>query len=88
LEQPAGLGCLSLDLKLGVHEIITKRGQPRTEIKENDLMHIVQIVSPAAVSLPGAQDRLKKVERLYINLSTLLNIQVLRQLLYHMKKIQ
>jgi len=61
LEQPVGLGCLSLDLKLGAHEISTKPVQLRTEIKEDDLMHIVQIVSPAEVSLPGVQDRLKGV---------------------------
>jgi uncharacterized protein (TIGR04255 family) len=61
LEQPVGLGCLNLDLKLGAHEISTKPFQLRTEIKENDLTHIVQIVSPAQVSLPGIQDRLKGV---------------------------
>ena len=61
LEQPFGLGCLNLSLKLGTHEISTKPVQLRTEIKESDLMHIVQIVSPAEVSLPGVQGRLKGV---------------------------
>ena len=61
LEQPVGLGCLNLDLKLGEHEISTKPVQLRTEIKEKDLIHIVQIVSPAQVSLPGVQERLKGV---------------------------
>ncbi len=71
LGQPLGLGCLNLDLKLGEHEISTKPIQLRTEIKESDLTHIVQIVSPAEVTLPGDEKRLKGV---------LLDIDTIRQL--------
>lgn len=61
LPQPLGLDCLNLALKLEEHEISTKPVQLRTEIKENDLIHIVQIVSPAEVALPGTERRLKGV---------------------------
>jgi uncharacterized protein (TIGR04255 family) len=61
LAQPLGVGCLKLDLLLGTHEITTKPVQLRTEIKEKDLIHIVQIVSPAEVTLPGIEGRLKGV---------------------------
>ena len=61
LDQPFGLNCLNLDLKLGEHEISIKPVQLRTEIKENDLIHIVQIVSPAEAALPGMEERLKGV---------------------------
>ena len=61
LEHPLGLDCLNLVLKLGEHEISTKPVQLRTEIKENDLIHIVQIVSPAEVDLRGTEGRLKGV---------------------------
>ena len=61
LNQPPGLDCLNLALKLGEHEISAKPVQLRTEIKENDLIHIVQIVSPAEVALPGTEGRLKGV---------------------------
>jgi len=61
LDEPFGLGCLNLDLRLGGHEISTKPVQLRTEIKESDLIHIVQIVSPAEVGLPGDEKRLKGV---------------------------
>lgn len=61
LAQPLGLRCLNLDLMLGTHEISTKPVQLRTELKEKDLIHIVQVVSPAEVTLPGMEGRLKGV---------------------------
>jgi len=54
LDPSIGLNCLNLDLKLGNHEINTKPVQIRTEIKEDNLIHIVQIISPADVQLPGS----------------------------------
>lgn len=57
LDPSVGLGCLNLDLKLGGHAINTKPVQLRTEIKERDLIHIVQIVSPAEVAFPGREER-------------------------------
>lgn len=60
-DQTLGLGCLNLDLKLGEHEISKRPVQLRTEIKKDDLTHIVQIVSPAEVELPGHEPRLKGV---------------------------
>ncbi len=61
LDRPLGLGCLNLNLYLGGHEIDTKPVQFRTEIKERDLTHIVQIVSPAEAVAPGYEKRLKGV---------------------------
>lgn len=61
LDPPADLGCLNLDLKLGEHRISTKPVHVRTEIKEDDLIHIVQVVSPAEVALPGHEKRWKGV---------------------------
>lgn len=60
-DQPLGLGCLNLDLKLGGHEMSKRPVQLRTEIKEGDLTHIVQIVSPVEIELPGDEKRLKGV---------------------------
>lgn len=53
LEQPPDLACLNISLKLGGQEIRTSPLQLRTEIREDGLIHIVQIVSPAEVSIPG-----------------------------------
>jgi len=53
LDQPPSLGCLNLDLKMGGYELDTRPVQLRTEIKEGDLIHIIQIISPAEVSIPG-----------------------------------
>ena len=61
LEQPVGLGCLNLELKLGEYEISKRPVQLRTEIKEGDLIHIVQIVSPAEVGLSVDGKRFKGV---------------------------
>ena len=58
---PPGLDCLNLDLRLAEHEISTRPVQLRTEIKERDLIHIVQIVSPAEAVLPGDEKRIKGV---------------------------
>ena len=51
LKQPPDLHCLNLDLKLAGHD--TRPVQLRSEIHENFLTHIVQIVSPAQVTMPG-----------------------------------
>lgn len=61
LEQPVGLAHLNLELKLGEYELAAKPVQLRTEIKEKDLIHIIQIISPAEVALPGTEGRLKGV---------------------------
>jgi uncharacterized protein (TIGR04255 family) len=61
LEKPIGLGQLQLELRLGGYDLAAKPVHLRTEIKENDLNHIIQIISPAEVSLPGAENRLKGV---------------------------
>jgi uncharacterized protein (TIGR04255 family) len=59
LEKPVGLALLNLELKMGEYELAGKPVQLRTEIKENDLIHIIQIISPAEVALPGTEARLK-----------------------------
>jgi len=61
LDQVPDLNCLNLEMKLGRHEINTKPVQIRTEIKENNLIHIVQIVSPAEASIPGDPHKLRGV---------------------------
>ncbi len=61
LEKPVGLAHLNLELKMGEYELAAKPVQLRTEIKENDLIHIIQIISPAEVGLPGTEGRLKGV---------------------------
>lgn len=61
LEKPVGLAHLNLVLKMGEYELAAKPVQLRTEIKESDLIHIVQIISPAEVGLPGTKGRLKGV---------------------------
>lgn len=53
LEEPPDLGCLNIALRLGGLEMRTFPVQLRTEIREDGLIHIVQIVSPAEVSIPG-----------------------------------
>ncbi len=53
LDRPPSLNCLNLELKMVEYEIDTRPVQLRTEIKEGDLIHIIQIVSPAEVSIPG-----------------------------------
>lgn len=61
LEKPEGLALLDLDLKMGGHQLASKPVQLRTEIYEKDLIHIIQIISPAQVGLPGTDERLKGV---------------------------
>lgn len=61
LEKPVGLDHLNLGLKLGDYELADKPVQLRTEIKENDLIHIIQIISPAEVVMPEIKERLKGV---------------------------
>lgn len=53
LNQPPDLSCLNIELKLGGYEINTRPVQLRTEIKEDELVHVIQIVSPAEAALPG-----------------------------------
>jgi len=61
LDQPPSLSCLNLELKMGKYEIDTRPVQLRTEIKEGELMHIIQIISPAEVSIPGESGRVHGV---------------------------
>lgn len=55
LQQPPDLSCLNVELKLGGVCINTKPVQLRSEIKDHDLIHIMQILSPAQVLLPDEQ---------------------------------
>lgn len=57
LEPPANLGHLAIELKLADRPLITEPVRLHTVIEENDIMHIVQIVSPAEVILPGDGER-------------------------------
>jgi len=61
LEKPVGLAHLNLELKMGGDDLTAQPVQLRTEIKENDLIHIIQIISPAEVALAGTEGRLKGV---------------------------
>lgn len=61
LEKPVGLAHLNLSLKMGEYELAAKPVHLRTEIKENDLIHIIQVVSPAEVIMPGTGSPLKGV---------------------------
>ncbi len=61
VDQPPSLSCLNLELKMGGYEIDTRPVQLLSEIKEGDLIHIIQIVSPAEASIPGKPDRFKGV---------------------------
>jgi len=61
LDQPPSLSCLNLELKMGGYEIDTRPVQLRTEIKEGNLIHIIQIVSPAEASIPGESGRVSGV---------------------------
>jgi uncharacterized protein (TIGR04255 family) len=53
LDQPPSLRCLNLELKMGGYEIDTRPVQLRTDIKDEDLIHIIQVISPAEASVPG-----------------------------------
>jgi uncharacterized protein (TIGR04255 family) len=60
-EKPMGLSLLNLELKLGGYHLATEPVQLRTEIRENSLTHIIQIISPAEVLLLGKGGRLEGV---------------------------
>lgn len=61
-EPPADLGQLAVELKLADRRLTTEPVQLHTAIEENDIMHVVQVVSPAEVIVPGFGDqRLKGV---------------------------
>jgi len=61
LYPPVGLTCLNLELRLGNMEIVQQPVQIRAEIKENDLTHIIQVISPAEVALTDETERKKGV---------------------------
>lgn len=61
LEKPVGLEHLNLDLKMADYALADRPVQLRTEIKENDLIHIIQIISPAEASSTSVERRLKGV---------------------------
>lgn len=53
LKQPPDLSCLNMTLMLGGEKINTLPVHLRTEIREKSLIHIIQIISPAEVVIPG-----------------------------------
>jgi uncharacterized protein (TIGR04255 family) len=57
LDHPPSLSCLNLELKIGVYEINTRPVKLRTDIEEGELIHIIQIASPAEASIPGEPGR-------------------------------
>jgi len=61
LETPVGLAHLNLSLKMGGDDLAAQPVLLRTEIKKNDLIHIIQIISPAEVALAETEARLKGV---------------------------
>lgn len=61
LKKNADLQHLDLKLMLGKYDLAAQPVQLRTEIRENDLIHLVQIISPAEVDFPGTEGRLKGV---------------------------
>ena len=61
LETPVGLAHLNLSLKMWEHELAANPVQLKAEINESGLIHIIQIISPAEVELPGTEARLKGV---------------------------
>ena len=58
--QPPDLTCLNVDLKIASYSIDIQPVLLRTEIKRNNIVHYIQIVSPAEASLPG-EPRLRGV---------------------------
>lgn len=60
-KQPSGLSCLNVELKLGSRGMDSLPVQIRMEIKENGIIHIIQIVSPAEAALPGDPKKLTGV---------------------------
>ncbi len=61
LTQPPDLNCLNLELKIGEFELHCQPVQLRTEIRQKELVHIIQIASPAKVTIPSRQDQLRGV---------------------------
>jgi len=61
LEKPVGLAHLNLELKMGGEDLVAQPVQLRTEIKKDDLIHIIQVISPAEVVLPATKGPLKGV---------------------------
>lgn len=61
LDQPPSLSCLNVELKMGEYEIDTRPVQIRTEIEEGDLIHLIQIVSPAEASISGESGKVSGV---------------------------
>ena len=57
-EKPVGLSLLNLELKLAGFQLTTEPVQLRTEIKENSLIHVLQVISPAEVFLQDKGERL------------------------------
>lgn len=60
-EQLPNLRCLKLELKIGGQDFDTKPVQLRTEIKKGNLVHIIQIVSPAEATIVGKAGNIKGV---------------------------
>jgi uncharacterized protein (TIGR04255 family) len=58
---------LEVILKLGTHELSDRPVQLRTEIREDKFLHIVQIVSPAQVTLPTGE----KFEGVLVDIDTI-----------------
>lgn len=58
LTQPPDLTCLDVALRLGKYDLNTLPLQLRTEIRDDNFVQIIQIISPAEVSLPGEVSRL------------------------------
>lgn len=61
LDQPPSLSCLNLELKMGEYQMDTQPVQLRTEIKEGDLIHIIQIGSPAEVIISAESGKVSGV---------------------------
>jgi uncharacterized protein (TIGR04255 family) len=60
-ERPVGLSLLNIELDLGGHHLTTEPLQLRTELRENPLTHIIQVISPAQVLLHGQGEPLEGV---------------------------
>ncbi len=61
LDQPPKLSCLNLELRLEEYDFEINPVQLRTEIKEDSLIHIIQVISPAEVIIPGEPNFLRGI---------------------------
>lgn len=61
LGDPPSLDWLVLHVQLGQRAVTSQPVQLRTEIREDELLHIVQIITPAEVSIPGQDRRMRGV---------------------------